>query len=146
MSPWSLRAALLARHGQHVVLIHFSIALFLSGVISDLAAAWTRREDLATVAFWNLTGAALTVLPAAVTGLLAWKWELEGRPLKGVLLFHLLFGSMSVFGILLVWWTHSRARSQPNLPVYRWPLELMVAVIVGFTAHLGGFLTGVNHP
>ncbi len=146
MTPWNLRAALLARHAQHVVLIHFPIALFVTGVIFDVAAAWTRRKDLATVAFWNLTGAALAVLPAALTGLLAWKWELEARPLKGVLLYHLHIGSATVVGILLVWWMHSRGRSAPNPPVDRWPLELMMAVIVAFTAHLGGFLTGVNHP
>ena len=37
MNPWDIRAALLAKHAQHVVLIHFPIALFLAGVAFDLA-------------------------------------------------------------------------------------------------------------
>ena len=32
MNPFDLKAALLARHAQHVVLIHFPIALFIASV------------------------------------------------------------------------------------------------------------------
>ena len=32
MHPFDIKAALLARHAQHVVLIHFPIALFIAGV------------------------------------------------------------------------------------------------------------------
>jgi hypothetical protein len=31
VNPFDLRAAILAKHAQHVVLIHFPIALFISG-------------------------------------------------------------------------------------------------------------------
>ena len=44
MSPFDLKAALTARHAQHVVLVHFPIALFLAGVAFDLAARWTRKS------------------------------------------------------------------------------------------------------
>ena len=47
MNPFDIRAALLAKHAQHVVLIHFPIALFLAGVALDFAGSWTRRKDLA---------------------------------------------------------------------------------------------------
>ena len=148
MNPWDIHAALTAKHAQHVVLIHFPIALFLAGVALDLAASWTRRKNLALAAYCNLALAALTVVPAVVTGLLAWQWELEGRRLKGILLFHLLSGSASLLLILTAWWIHRRARRQPeqSLPAYRWPLELLAVLIVGLTGHLGGFLSGVNHP
>src|SRR5712672_1517011 len=106
MNPWDIRAALLAKHAQHVVLIHFPIALFLVGIAFDMAASWTRRKDLAVVAYYNLTFAALLALPAAATGLLAWRWELEGRRLKGILLFHLLAGSASLLLMLVVWLVH----------------------------------------
>jgi hypothetical protein len=32
LHPFDIKAALLARHAQHVVLIHFPIALFIAGV------------------------------------------------------------------------------------------------------------------
>jgi uncharacterized membrane protein len=148
MNPWDIRAALLAKHAQHVVLIHFPIALFLTGVALDVAATLTRRKDLAVAAYYNLTFAALSALPAAVTGLLAWRWELEGRRLKGILLLHLLAGCASLVLMLIVWWLHAGTRRQPDkkLPGFRWPLEAVAVLFVTLTGHLGGFLSGVNHP
>jgi uncharacterized membrane protein len=148
MNPWDIHAALLAKHAQHVVLIHFPIALFLAGVALDFAAGYSRRKDLAQAAYINLSLAALTALPAAVTGLLAWQWELEGRRLKGILLLHLLSGCASLLLIVAIWWIHRRARgrSEETLPRLRWALQLLAVLAVGFTGHLGGILSGVNHP
>jgi uncharacterized membrane protein len=147
MNPWDIRTALLAKHAQHVVLIHFPIGLFLAGVALDLAASWTRRRDLALAAYCNLSLAAVAALPTVATGLLAWQWELEGRRLKGILLLHLLSGGASALLMLATWWIHRTARRHPqeNLPVLRWPLELLAVLVVGVTGHLGGFLSGVNH-
>jgi len=52
---------------------------------------------------------------------------------------------------LLLWlvlWIHCRAAgSQENtLPRYRLPVELFAVAVVAATAHLGGFLSGVNVP
>ena len=47
MNPFDPRTAILAKHAQHVVLIHFPIALFIAGVAFDFMATWTRRKDLA---------------------------------------------------------------------------------------------------
>ena len=147
MNPWDIRAALLAKHAQHVVLIHFPIALFIAGVALDVAASWTRCKDLTSAAYYNLTLAALSALPAAATGLLAWRWELEGRRLKGILLFHLLSACASLLLMFAVWFVHHRARRiETRLPVFRWPLEALAVMLVTLTGHLGGFLSGVNHP
>lgn len=147
MNPWDIHAALLAKHAQHVVLIHFPIALCLTGILLDVTAAWTKRKDLALVAYWNLTLAALTAIPAVITGLLAWQLELEGHHLKGILLFHLLAASSSVLLVFAIWLSHFRQRRQPDAPApaYRWPLEALVVLTVTITGHLGGILSGVNH-
>jgi uncharacterized membrane protein len=147
ISPFDLKSALLARHAQHVVLIHFPIALFLASVAFDFAGQWKRGATLAAVAYYNLVLAAVTSLPVVVTGLMAWRWQLEGQRLKGTLLLHLLLGLASSALIWLVWWIHFRARKpERTLPRYRLPLELLAAAIVALTAHLGGFLSGVNAP
>jgi len=148
MNPWDLRSALLARHAQHVVLIHLPIALCLTGVIFDVAAAWTRRAEFSAVAYWNLTVAALAAIPSALTGLLAWQFELEGRTLKGILLLHLLLGCTSVLVIIAVWYTHfrQRQRGEASASRYRWPLELAGVLVITLTGYLGGILSGVNHP
>ena len=147
MHPFDLRSAIFAKHAQHVVLIHFPIALFLTGVAFDLMSVWVHRKDLETVAFWNLTIAAVMVIPAALTGLAAWQLEFEGRALRGLLRLHLLLGLTSLTLILAVWAVHYRHWRRPDrsLSQYRWLIEGLGAAVLGATAHLGGFLSGVNH-
>jgi uncharacterized membrane protein len=78
---------------------------------------------------------------------MAWRWQLEGQRLKGVLLQHLVLGAAACVLIWVVWCIHFRARRHArNLSNYRLPLEAAVAVLVALTAHLGGFLSGVNTP
>lgn len=107
MSPFDPKSALLAKHAQHVVLVHFPIALFVAGVIFDLLASWRHSRGLVIAAYYNLTAAALSALPAAETGVLAWQWQLEGKHLKGILLLHLTFGLLSTALICVIWWLHS---------------------------------------
>jgi uncharacterized membrane protein len=82
LHPFDLKSALLAKHAQHVVLIHFPIALFLTSVMFDFVAQWTRNRMMAAVAYYNLLIAAISCLPVVATGLLAWRWQLEGQRLK----------------------------------------------------------------
>ena len=79
MHPFDVQEMLLEKHAQHVVLIHFPIALFVSGVALDFAAQWTKKQTLALVAYINLLLAAVMALPAVATGLVAWQWALEGQ-------------------------------------------------------------------
>jgi uncharacterized membrane protein len=143
--PFDLRAAILAKHAQHVVLIHFPIALFIAGVAFDFIAQWTKRRGLAEAAYYNLLWAAISTLPALGTGLLAWQFQLEGQKLKGVLLLHLVMACVSSSLIWLVWWIHFRVRRRgQNLPNYRMWIEIAAVGMVALTGHLGGFLSGVN--
>jgi uncharacterized membrane protein len=146
VGPFDVKSALLARHAQHVVLVHFPIALFIAGVAFDLIGRWRQKAALAAAAYYNLLLAALSSLPVIATGLLAWQWQLEGSRLKGNLLLHLLLGITSSILMWATLWTHARLRRRPDLPspFYRIPLELTAVVVVALTGHLGGFLSGVN--
>jgi uncharacterized membrane protein len=148
LHPFDIKAALLAKHAQHVVLIHFPIALFLAGVAFDFLAQWKRQRLLAAAAYYNLLVAAVATIPVVVTGILAWQFALEGQRLKGILLQHLVLGCVSTVLIWLVFWIHARARRNNGeaLPAYRLPIEALAVVIVTLTGHLGGFLSGVNVP
>ena len=148
MHPFDLKSALLAKHAQHVVLIHFPIALFLTSVMFDFIAQWTSNRTAAAVAYYNLLVAAISCLPVMATGLLAWRWQLEGQKIKGVLLDHLVLATISSTLIWIVWWLHFRVRrrSGEDLPLYRLPIEVVAAGAIALTAHLGGFLSGVNGP
>jgi uncharacterized membrane protein len=148
MNPFDIKSALLAKHAQHVVLIHFPVALFLAGVAFDFAARWRKRATLAAAAYANLLAAAFSVPPVVVTGLMAWQWQLDGQRLRGVLLLHLVLGSISGVLICIVAVLHVRARRAPRsaLPTYCFFLEIAAAMLIALTGHLGGFLSGVNIP
>jgi uncharacterized membrane protein len=147
VNPFDPKAALLAKHAQHVVLIHFPIALFISAVAFDVSAQWTKRPGLADTAYNNLLLAAVSTLPVLATGILAWQLQLEGQKLKGILLLHLVFACMSSAVILLAWWVHFRARRRlVPLPLSRLVLEFLGVALIAITGHLGAFLSGVNGP
>lgn len=147
VNPFDPKTVLLAKHAQHIVLIHFPIALLMSAVAFDLIGQRTRRSGLVETAYYNLLVAAMFTIPVLVTGVLAWQFQLEGQKLKGILLDHLLLGSLSSGLIWLVWWVHFRARRQKTpLPNYRITLECLAVAVIALTAHLGGFLSGVNAP
>jgi uncharacterized membrane protein len=148
VNPFDIKTVILAKHAQHVVLIHFPIALFTAAVALDCLGQWTKNRTLATASYCNLLLAAISTLPVIATGLAAWQWALEGQKLKGILLMHLVLGAISSVLIWIVFWIHQRARRRPgeSLPKYRLPIEGVAVLFVGLTGHLGGFLSGVNGP
>src|ERR1700679_3615275 len=134
MHPFDLRQMMMEKHAQHVVLIHFPIALFIAGGGLDFVAQWTKRRALGLAAYVNLLLAALMVVPGArmvvpavATGLVAWQWGLEGHRLKGILLLHMVFALAAAATIWIVWWIHFRARrgGGMKLPNYRLGLEFV---------------------
>jgi uncharacterized membrane protein len=147
VNPFDLKTVLLAKHAQHVALIHFPIALFISAVAFDLVAQWTKRRGLQDAAYYNLLVAAVSTIPVLATGILAWQFQLEGQKLKGILLLHVVLACVSTVMIWLVWWVHFRARHRIILlPSYRLAAEVVAVGIVALTGHLGGFLSGINGP
>ena len=148
VNPFDIRTVLLAKHAQHVVLIHFPIALFTAAVAFDYFAQWRKNRTLAAAAYFNLLLAAFSTVPVVATGLAAWQWALEGQKLKGILLMHLVLGCISSVLIWFVFWIHFRVQRHPeeSLPKYRLPIEAVAVFVVGLTGHLGGFLSGVNGP
>lgn len=147
VNPFDLKAALLAAHAQHPVIIHFPIALFIASVVFDFLAFWRKRPALATVGCFNLVGAALTVPLAIVTGLAAWRWQLEGATLKGNLRLHLICALTSAALIVGLCWKRSRLHAQGKSPRASYFLvATMGLVMITLTGHLGGILSGVEGP
>jgi uncharacterized membrane protein len=146
LHPFDLKSALLAKHAQHVVLIHFPIALYLTGTLFDVLGRVFRKPSFLDVARWNTLSAAVMSIPTAATGILAWRWALERQTLKGILLLHLVLGLTVVVAMWVTVWLRSQRNSVADRSVSRSLLlvEIVVCLIVGLTAHLGGFLSGVN--
>jgi uncharacterized membrane protein len=124
INPFDLKTALLAKHAQHVVLIHFPIALFISAVAFDLTAQWTKLRGLTDAAYYNLLVAAIFTFPVLATGIVAWQLQLEGQKLKGALLLHLVLACISSATIWLVWCCISvRAGGQKHCRFTDWGLK-----------------------
>ena len=147
VNPFDLKAALLAGHAQHPVIIHFPIGLFIASVVFDLLAVWRKKPILAAVAYYNLLGAALTLPLAIATGLGAWQWQLEGATLKGNLRLHMICAVTSALLIFFLCWMRSRLRAKNISPGVSYVAVTLCALMaITLTGHLGGIVSGVEMP
>jgi uncharacterized membrane protein len=145
VNPFDLKAALLAGHAQHPVIIHFPIGLFIASVVFDLLAVWRKKPILAAVACYNLLGAALTLPLAIATGLGAWQWQLEGATLKGNLRLHMICAVTSALLIFFLCWMRSRLRVKNISPGVSYvAVTLFALMAITLTGHLGGIVSGVE--
>ena len=146
-NPFDLKAALLAGHAQHPVIVHFPIALFIASAAFDILAIWRKEPILAAVGYFNLVGAAITVPLAIATGLGAWHWQLEGATLKGNLQLHLICALASAALIVSLCWKRSRIRTKGESPRASYFVVMALGlVMIALTGHLGGILSGVETP
>jgi uncharacterized membrane protein len=139
MHFFDLQYTLFAKHAQHIVLVHFPIALVCVALLFDLLELRRRDGNWARAAYYNLSIAAAATVPVIVTGLLAWRWQLEGTPIRGVLRLHLVLGLSSAVLIVIAWWNARRSSSR----VQRIAIEAMAVLTVAATAHLGGVVAGL---
>ena len=147
LNPFDLRAALLARHAQHPVIVHFPIALFIASAIFEVLAIWRKQPAFAAVAYFNLLGAALSLPFTIASGLGAWQWQLEGARLKGNLQLHLVYALTAAGLILVLWWNRRRLRQKNESPGVSYFLVMVIALMmITVTGHLGGILSGVEAP
>jgi uncharacterized membrane protein len=146
-NPFDLKAALFAGHAQHPVIIHFPIALFIASAIFEILATWRKQPVLASVAYYNLIGAAITLPLAIATGLGAWQWQLEGATLKGNLQLHLICALVSASLIFVLCWMRLRLRAKGRSPRFAYFAIMSLALMaITLTGHLGGILSGVETP
>jgi uncharacterized membrane protein len=63
LHPFYIRTVLFAKHAQHVVLIHFPIALFIVGVLFDFLGQWKGKRVLVAAAYYTFLVAAIATVP-----------------------------------------------------------------------------------
>jgi uncharacterized membrane protein len=138
MNPFDLNAALLAKHAQHPVIIHFPIVAF------DLLAIWRSNPTMAKAPYYNLLAAALTAPIAIATGLTAWQWQLEGSKLKGNLLLHLLFAltASGMIWLLCGWRLRQRKFPQRTPGIIYIPSRSCHGAVDRNRRAPGGFVSG----
>ena len=147
VNAFDLKTALLARHAQHPVIVHFPIALFIASAVFEILAVWRKQPVLASVAYFNLLGAAISIPFTIATGLAAWQFQLEGETLKGNLRFHLVFAITTAAIVLTLFWKRYRLRTNGESPRAGYFTVMAVGLAaITLTGHLGGILSGVEAP
>src|SRR5216110_2696111 len=89
-NPFDVRAALLAGHAKHPVIVHFPIALFIASAIFEILSMWRKQPVFEAAAYFKLVGAAITLPVASATDLGARRWQHECAKLKGTLQMYLV--------------------------------------------------------
>ena len=143
-SPFDPRTVIFAKHAQHVVLVHFPIGLCLTSVIFEVLGKWRAHAGLISASYYNQVAAAMASVPVVATGILAWQFQLEGAHLKGNLLLHLIFGSLAsalMWSVVVLY----RRTESPWVKI-RYMVQVLTAIVISLTGHLGGFVSGVNGP
>jgi uncharacterized membrane protein len=148
MNPFDLKSVLLAKHAQHVAMVHFPIALIFVGVAFDLLSLRKQNVALLRAAYYTVIAAAIAAVPTVVTGLLAWQLQFEGKRLRGNLKLHLFLALASSLMIWLVCWLQISEQRKPLgcSPVLRLTVEVVAVALTLLTGHVGGFVSGVNVP
>jgi uncharacterized membrane protein len=147
VNAFDLKAALLARHAQHPVIVHFPIALFIMSALFEALAVWRKQPMFASVAYFNLLAAAISIPFTIATGLAAWQFQLEGAALKGNLRLHLVFAITTATIILSLFWKRYRLRKRHDSPSAAYfALMALGLLMITLTGHLGGILSGVEAP
>jgi uncharacterized membrane protein len=148
MNPFDLKAVLLAKHAQHVALVHFPIALIFVSVAFDLLSLRKRNEALLRAACYTVIAAAIAAVPTVATGILAWQLQFHGKPPRGNLKLHMLLAISSSLLIWFVCWLHitKQCNTRERLPILRLTVEIVTVALTLLTGHVGGFVSGVNGP
>ena len=148
MNPIDLKSVLLAKHAQHVAMVHFPIALIVVSVAFDLLSLRKQNVALLRAAYYTVIVAAISAVPTVATGLLAWQFQFEGKGLKGNLQLHLFLALISSVLIWLVCWLHVQVQRQQRASsaVFRLTVETVAVALTLLTGHIGGFVSGVNGP
>jgi uncharacterized membrane protein len=148
MNPFDLKSVLLAKHAQHVAMVHFPIALIFVSVAFDLLSL--RKQDLALLraAYYTVIAAAIAAVPTVASGILAWQLQFHGKAPRGNLKLHIFLAISSSLLIWLVCWLQvkEQRKLQASWPGLRLTVEVVAVALTLLTGHIGGFVSGVNGP
>jgi uncharacterized membrane protein len=148
MNPFDFKSVILAKHAQHVALVHFPIALIVVSVLFDLLSLREQSLALLRAAYYTVIVAAISAAPTIMTGILAWQLQFEGKGPKGNLKLHMILALSSSVMIWLVCWLHIKEQRKPQFksPAVRLAVEFVAVALTMLTGHVGGFVSGVNGP
>lgn len=126
----------------HPLVVHFPIALLLTAVALDAAAAVVKRPGLRRIALWNLTLGTLAAGLAVLTGLRAAEIAKHSFEIHQVMELHERLGitTLSLGALVTVWRLVRRDALRAWERVLTMALLVVLAGTLAYGAHLGGRL------
>lgn len=124
----------------HPLIVHFPIALLVTGVGLDFLGLILRRPSLQRVALWNLALGTCGAAAAVATGLEAEEVAKHSFEIWKIMQLHKRLGITTlILGIML---TAGRLAKRDNLsPRLRW-VSLVVMLAMAASVSIGGYLGG----
>ena len=150
LNPFDPKKALLAKHAQHPVMVHFPIALFLFSFFLDLLGRLRNSADLQKVALVNLLGATVMSGISLLTGLIAWQLKFGGlsTPISDNrwLYIHLGLGISTVIMLSILSFIRIKRlrKGVSELSTTYFILATVAAITIALAGHLGGVVSGVS--
>lgn len=123
----------------HPLMVHFPVALLVTGLLVDVLAWWRRSERLAWAGLVLLVAAACFAVPTALTG---WLDHEHAEDLEGgetVMWWHFGFALTTSVAALTAAVLRWRQRAQVRFGLWT-GVGLVLAILVGVTGFLGGWL------
>lgn len=126
------------KNGFHPIIVHFPIALFMTGLFLDFLGLVRGNKSLHLAGWYNLVLAAVSALGALATGFFA--IYLLGVPMIGLIRNHMLLG---ISGTILMWGmaalrVHRHEKISVPLRALYYILAALTCVIIAYAGHLGG--------
>jgi uncharacterized membrane protein len=140
---FSLKALLFAKHSQHIILIHFPIALFITAILFEILALLRKDAMMRKVSDYNLTAAAVSSTFAFISGFIAWERLYDNGFPRGLGLYHMIGAGATVSLLFtLIFLRRGTKENQPRGKAF-WLVTVLAVAAILFTAHLGGVLSGL---
>ena len=129
-------------HLFHPIMVHFTIALIITGLLGELLWLITKREVFREVSRWNLLFSGVAVILTFITGLIAEDAVTMGPAAADVFETHETIGYviLALVAILFVWRLAKSGIYYQKYSVWFTALFIMVAIVVIIGAYFGGEL------
>jgi uncharacterized membrane protein len=126
-------------HPVHPMLVMFPVALFVTGTIFDVIAAFTDNGTYSQVGFWTITVGLIGAVLAAITGLADWTRIPGGTRARAVGVRHGLLNAVVVV-LFLISWALRIGAEEHRASVALVIVEIIAVGIASGAAWLGGEL------
>jgi uncharacterized membrane protein len=126
------------KNGMHPAIVHFPIALFISGLFLDLLGLVRKNKTFLYAGWYNLILAAISALAACATGYAA--ILLQQIPVGGLIKTHL---SLAIAATIVMWvMVALRVHKHENIGIQARVVYYVLAAlnfcIISYAGHLGG--------